>query len=409
MLNRRNFLVSSSAFGLNFQSNNIAFSQTTSDDDKSVIFLFLSGGASHIETFNPIPDAPVEYRSVTGHVNTKTAGMKLGGLFKNLAKQSDSINIVRSFAHRDGNHASASHWLMTGEPNFGAGTTQKWPSYGSVTTGIHGTTADNGLPIYVKIDSLAHDSSAWMGGKFTGYNASKEGRKDLQLLGRDAKFKNRLEILSFIENNYKHKDNNLARSWNDLKEQAVEVILGDASKAFKVEKDLEFEGYKANPFGTNILTAIRLIESGSKFVTLNFGGWDMHNNIQNSLNNRQVVLDQYLAKMIQSLKDRGLSKKVLLVVTSEFGRTPKININAGRDHFSKQVPLLLSGGDFESGRVIGQSTSLADGVDDSLFEPEDLKFTIFSHLGIKKSAGWTGIDGRPHNFTKETAKNILLP
>ena len=153
-MDRRNFLLTTGAMGGMLTQGNVSFAQDTKDKDKNaVIYVFLGGGATHIETFNPIPLAPSNYRSVTGTARTNVAGMELGGLFKELAKKGDKIALARAFHHRDANHASATHWVVTGEPNFGAGTTQKWPSYGSVVSGAHGTNAPNGLPTYIKMRS----------------------------------------------------------------------------------------------------------------------------------------------------------------------------------------------------------------------------------------------------------------
>lgn len=407
-MNRRNFLVQSSILGgITLGANNLSFCYDEKDNkEKAVIFVFLSGGATHIETFNPIPEAPAGRRSVTGSVRSR-GRYDLGGNFKELAKKGDKISVVHSFHHRDANHSSAQHWVMTGEANFGNGDTQKWPSYGSVTSGFHGTNAPNGLPTYIKMNSLNHDDAAWMGGKYTGYDATREGRKDLALLGQDSKFKKRIKLLSMIEHGYVNKEHELAKSWNDLKEQAVNVILGEASEAFKVEKDLEYDLFKDDGLGRDMLTAVRLIESGSKFVTVGYGGWDMHSNIEGGLNNRQVTLDAYLAKLIDVLNKRGLSEKVMLVVTSEFGRTPKVNGNAGRDHFARQIPLMLSCSSYEMGRVIGKSTKFADDVEDGACTPKDLAWTIFDHLGVDRKMRWTATDGRPHMMVKEDSKNIL--
>lgn len=407
-MNRRDFLLGGSALGLTLSNGNLCFGNTKdATKDTAVLYLFLSGGATHIETFNPIPNAPSDRRSITGYVNTNVAGMQFGGLFKELAKHGKKITNFHSFHHRDANHDSAQHWVMTGEANFGAGTTQNWPSYGSVASGFHGTNAPNGLPTYIKVNGLRHDDAAWMGGKYTGYDATREGRKDLQLLGKDSKFHNRLKLLSVIEKNYKGNEHQIAKSWNDLKEQAVNVILGEASRAFKIEQDREYDDYKDTTFGKDIITAVRLIESGTKFVTLNYGGWDMHNGIEDSLNNRQTVLDNYLSKLIMTLEKRGLYEKVMLVVTSEFGRTPKINGNAGRDHWARLIPLIISNGSYDMGRVIGKSNANAEEASEKPIQPEDLRWTIFDHLGIDKRMSWTAIDGRPHQMVKEGAKNIL--
>jgi hypothetical protein len=408
-MKRRNFIQYSAGIlgGTCLSTGNITANYANeSTDDTAVLFLFLSGGATHIETFNPIPTASIERRSTTGAVDTNVAGIQLGGLFKNLAKRTDKIAIARAFGHRDANHASATHWVVTGEANFGAGTMSKWPSYGSMMSRHYGTNTPNGLPTYVKIGSFQHDDAAWLGGKYTGYDATKEGRKDLRLLGGDSRFKNRLKVLEIVDGSYKP-DVQIVQDWGDLKNQAVEIIMGDASKAFKVETDKDYDNFKDSSFGVDALTAIRLIESGSKFVTLNLGGWDMHNNIVAGLNNRQVELDTYLAKIMDVIQQRDLYKRVMLVVTSEFGRTPKVNGNAGRDHFGRLAPLMISSGGYEMGRIIGKTNSDADDIDEGATTPEDLAWTIYDHLGMERDTRYVALDGRPHEMVKKDAKNIL--
>ena len=410
-MKRRDFIkYSASIFGgtcLSTGNITASYAQDIKEDEKAVLFIFLGGGATHIETFNPIPFAPVERRSTTGSIKTNVVGMELGGLFKELSKRADKIVIPRAFGHRDQNHASAVHWVVTGEANFGAGTSSNWPSYGSVMSRYYGTNTDSGLPTYVKIGSFDHDDAAWLGGKYTGYDATRQGRKDLRLMGESYAFKKRLQMLDLIDGGFKAKSQQLAKDWSDIRGQAVEIILGDAAKAFRVEKDPAYDSFKDTNFGKDALTAIRLLQAGSKFVTLNLGGWDMHQNIVGSLERRQVELDTYLGKIMDLLEQRGMYERVMLVTTSEFGRTPKVNSNAGRDHFGKLTPLMISCGSYDMGRVIGTTNANADEAEDGRCEPKDLAWTIFDHLGINKATRWTATDGRPHDMIKNDAKNIL--
>jgi uncharacterized protein (DUF1501 family) len=159
--------------------------------------------------------------------------------------------------------------------------------------------------------------------------------------------------------------------------------------------------------GQDALTAIRLLEAGSKFVSLSYGGWDMHTNIATSLQTRQVELDHYLGKIMDTLEARGMYERVMLVVTSEFGRTPKVNQNQGRDHFGKLAPLMISCGSYEMGRTIGSSSPNADDFDQGRCTPEDLAWTIYDHLDMMKPTRYTATDGRPHSIVKEDSKNIL--
>lgn len=406
-MKRREFLkVGASTFVVGNVSG--TYADEKNKGETAVLFVFLNGGASHIETFNPVPLAPADRRSTTGAIQTNVAGIELGGLFKELAKRTDKIAIPRAFGHRDQNHASSVHWVVTGEANFGAGTSSKWPSFGSCMSKYHGPNTEEGLPTYVKIGGFEHDDAAWLGGKFMGFDATREGRKDLQLLGNSEDFRKRLYALDVIDKNFSARNQQLSKDWSALREQSVDIILGSTSRAFRVENDEQYSNFKDSQFGTDALTAIRLLEAGSRFVTLTTGGWDMHNNIAASLNTRQVELDTYLGKIMDLLEQRNMYERVMLVVTSEFGRTPKVNATAGRDHFGKLAPLMISCGSYEMGRTIGQTTASADDYDqDGRSTPEDLACTVFEHLNMDRKTRWTGTDGRPHDLVKETAKNIL--
>lgn len=406
MISRRNLIKLGAG---TFVAGNVTatYAEEKNKDETAVLFVFLNGGASHIETFNPVPYAPADRRSVTGAIKTNVAGVEIGGLFKELAKRTNKIVIPRAFGHRDQNHASSVHWVVTGEANFGAGTSSKWPSHGSMMSRYHGPNTADGLPHYVKIGGFAHDDAAWLGGKYMGFDATREGRKDLQLLGNSDAFKKRLYALDIIDKGFAARNQQLAKDWSALREQSVDIILGSASEAFRVENDKDYNSFKEHSFGSDSLTAIRLLEAGSKFVTLNLGGWDMHQNIGNALSNTQVVLDTYLAKIMDTLEARGMYERVMLVVTSEFGRTPKVNANQGRDHFGKLAPLMISCGSYDMGRTIGQTTASADDFEDGRTTPEDLSWTIFDHLNMEKKTRYTATDGRPHYIVKEESKNIL--
>jgi len=405
-MKRRDFIkVGASTFAIG--NVTASYADESKKDDTAVLFLFLGGGASHIETFNPIPLAPADRRSVTGAINTNVAGVEIGGLFTELAKRADKIAIPRAFGHRDQNHASAVHWVVTGEANFGTGSSSKWPSFGSMMSKHHGVNTDDGLPTYVKLGQYDHNGAAWLGGKYTGFDATREGRKDLQLLGKSEDFQRRLHALNVIDNGFIAKEQQMAKDWSDLRNQSVDIILGNGSKAFRFENDKDYDKFKDATLGQDALTAIRLLEAGSKFVSLSYGGWDMHTNIATSLQTRQVELDHYLAKIMDTLEARGMYERVMLVVTSEFGRTPKVNANQGRDHFGKLSPLMISCGSYEMGRTIGTSSPNADDFDQGRSTPEDLAWTIYDHLNMPRNARYTATDGRPHSLVKDDSKNIL--
>jgi hypothetical protein len=296
--------------------------------------------------------------------------------------------------------------MMTGERNI-PNAAQKWPSYGSVIVGQYGTNIECGLPTYVKLNNIQHDGASWMGSKYMGYGASGEGTKDLMLKQKE-RFANRTNILKTLDNSHVFKNNDSAsKSWVELRNQAIDVLLGTANEAFLVDKDPEYDLYKKDQLGKDLLTAIRLVQRGVKFVTINYGGWDMHQNIGQGLNKLIPPLDNYLFQYFKSAQQREINQKNMLVMTGDFGRTPKVNKDAGRDHWPHLVPLFMASDSYEMGRVIGKSDLNAERPDANPFEPEDLKWTILNHMGILKNANWVSIEQRPMIFTKDSAKNIL--
>lgn len=411
-MNRRKFILSTGSLGLTATVNNISFAinhdnhPMVTPNENSIIYLFLHGGPTHIETFNPIPNAPIDRRSIVGHLTTKTPGVRIGGLWENIANQSEKYSIVNSFAHGDANHESAVHWMMTGERNV-PNAAQKWPSYGSVVVGQYGTNGKDGLPTYIKLNKIEHDAAAWMGSKYMGYSASAEGVQDLVMKNAD-RFETRLKFLDAIESNNKFKDLPAAKSWSELRNQAINVISGTASEAFMIDKDPEFDTYKKDQLGKDILTAMRLVERGVKFVTINYGGWDMHQNMLEGLKSKVTPLDFYLSKYFVSAEKRSINYRNMLVMTGDFGRTPKVNKDGGRDHWPNLIPLFLACDSYPMNRIIGTSDANAERPDQNEFSPEDLRWTMFDHLGINKSADWYSIEGRPMMFIKDNnAKNIL--
>ena len=408
-MNRREFLHAGiGAVGMSFWPA-LANADSTKSS-KSVIYVFLSGGISQIEFINPIPDAPIEFRSVTGNVRTKS-GYLLGGNFTELAKISELLTPVVSFHHRDSNHQSASAWVNTSEfhvPNSG----QRFPSYGSVISHEFGSNSpSNGIPSYVKTRQIEGDDASFLGVRYNGYDADSEGVANLKPRVPDDRFSRRLKIMSMIDGQDILTKRGLPNSWSELKGQSVEIIRGEAATAFDITKEkpemvARYSAEKAG-LGRDLLLAKRLVERGTKFVTVNTGGWDLHSNIENGFNTRAPQLDKYLSYLISDLKQDGMLDDTLVVVCTEFSRTSRINNNAGRDHQSSTNSLLFAGGGFEHGRRIGETDKNATSVVSDDFSPKDFAKTIFDYFGIEEK---TFIDnqGRPRHLVDQSAKNILL-
>lgn len=409
-MNRRKFLLSTGIGGLTAISSRLSFSiePDGSKSENSAIYIFLSGGPSHIELFNTIPNSTPDRTSVVGTSKTNVIGMNIGGLFTNISQKANKFVVVNNFHHKDANHESAVHWMMTGEQNF-PNASQKWPSYGSMISGVLGTnTKKDSLPTYVKLSPINADGPAWMGAKYLGYTAAGEGLKDLMLQNQERLYQ-RLRMIDAIESSSRiNKKEYMSKSWTDLREQAVNVLLGKASEAFAIEKDDDYKTFSKDNLSKDMLTAIRLVERGVKFVTINYGGWDMHNKIADGFNSRLPPLDNVLSLYFDVAEKRQLNHRNMLVMSGDFGRTPKINKDGGRDHWPHLVPLFIACDGYEMGRVIGRSDANAERPDGLGYEPEDLKWTILNHVGVSKHQDWVSSEGRPMHFVKETAKNILV-
>ena len=187
------------------------------------------------------------------------------------------------------------------------------------------------------------------------------------------------------------------------------MLLGNIASAFDVKKEdpKNLEKYGSG-IGEQLLLARRLAERGTKFVTIQYGGWDMHSNISNSLKGRVPPVDKALTALIKDIHDKGLNKDIMVVVTGEFGRTYKINANAGRDHWPRLSPLMISGGDFLTGYALGESTSKAEEPKTDPHNPQNLTATLLKHFGIDQHTQRLDMAGRPRYFLDVGTKSILV-
>jgi len=410
-MNRRDYLKTMGFFGGSIAlSPSISIANAKQDkQEKSVIFVFLSGGISATEFINPVPNAPLDFRSTRGFAEAK-GDYLLGGDFKNLASIGDELTVVRNFHHRDANHASATHWVMTSEPGFQS-TDQKWPSHGSLLSHEFGPLdITRGIPNYVRTRPIQYDESAFLGATHIGMTADENGVGNLFPRVPEDRFDRRMEVMRTIS-----KQSNLkgpiAEGWYDLKNQAVDIIKGKAGVAFDLSNEpaenVAKYNAKTSTFGKDLLLARRLVQAGVKYITINNGGWDNHNQISDAFDRKGPELDVSIFTLIEDLKSLELLDNTLIVVTSEFSRTPKINNSAGRDHWSGLNSLVFAGGGYEHGRVVGKTDANASVVDGQSFDPKDLAWTIFDHFGVNKNLVITDNSARPRHMFKEDAKNIL--
>ena len=370
-------------------------------NEKSVISIHLQGGISAVDFINPIPDSTLEFRSSRGAVDA--GGFQIGGDFKQLAALGDKFDIVRSMRFKDANHQTATMAHMTSHfhvPN----SSQKEPSFGSLVARQYLPNNQNtGIPHYVKVRNIQGDDASWLGIRYAGYDADAEGVKNMKPNVVSDRFENRLNVMRLIDS--QSDLNQLGTSWSELKEMAANIIQGQAAEAFDLTKEPE-SVYDKSRFGQDLLLARRLVERGTKYVSLTSNaGWDNHSAIDAAFARNAPGLDTGLSTLIKDLDDRGLLQNTLIVVWSEFSRT-KINANAGRDHNPGTNTLLLAGGD-SGGRVIGTTDKTGLVSQGDVFSPKDLAWTIGSHMGLDKRLTWKDMQARPRHIFSDDARNIL--
>ena len=366
----------------------------------SVVWLWLGGGPTHVETFDPKMSAPSEYRSVTGAVNTNVPGIDLGGNFTQMAKVADKMAFVRSFAHRNSGHGGGTHWLMTGYDFAAAdnGAPANKPGIGSIVSRYRGANnPSTGLPTYVRSGGILGDGPTWLGAPYAPFDVQGRARQNMTL----AVSADRLDDRKYLLKEFDNVDRTLDRSglmagMDSFEQQAFELITSRAKEVFdpKKEDPKTRDRYGAG-LGEQMMMARRLCEAGVGFVTIHFGGWDMHGNVKEGMNRLGPVVDRAVAAFVDDCADRGLDRDVLLVITGEFGRTPRINGSAGRDHWAPLSTLALAGGGLKMGQVVGESNSKVEVPKTTPIGPQDLMATVFHVLGIPQDLQYKDPTGRP--------------
>ena len=384
--------------------------------DKSVVLLFLSGGASHIETFNPNMSVPAPYHSVTGEVQTTIPGITFGGTFPGLAQHAKDAAIVRSFQHPIGGHVQAISHVLTGGTDQ-SGQAEQGFSVGSMCSRIRGANNDGtGLPTYCLLQSKEVDPqyrnergrvargsrSGILGPSYEPFAPDGKGTalENMRLSIPEGRLGDRAGLLEKLDGIKRKVDQaNDSERRDKFTQQAMDLLLGGASRAFDLSEEdprlikqydtsdfrVGKKSFRPADLGSHFLVARRLIEAGCGFVTIHSAGWDMHadgNNpgIHAGMEMLGRPMDKAVSAFLTDIKDRGLSEKVLLIITGDFGRTPKVNKRGGRDHWPKLCTLALFGGGLKTGQLIGRSARNNDVPDTNPITPSGLLSTVIRTL-----------------------------
>lgn len=377
---------------------------------RAAIFVNLGGGPTHMDTFDLKPDAPSEFRGDFNPIDTNVSGVRICEHLPKLAQTADKFAILRGVSHTLAAHELGSQYLNTGNrplpslefPGYGAVVSKELPSPSDLPpfVAIPNTPQRAGY-LGVRYAPLATDAVPKPGKPFTVRGvALRDGLTVTQL-------ERRQNLLDKLDTTFKAFDaaSNLVDGLDKFDEQAHEIISSTrAREAFDVSKEPAelSQRFGDHGFGQSCLLAMRLVESGVRFATINFGGWDTHQQNFTKLKETNLPqLDQGLSALFASLAERGLLDTTTVFVTGEFGRTPKINKNAGRDHYPRAMFCLLGGGGVRGGQVIGASDEKAMGPAGEPITPDQVAASFYHSLGIDYEKEYHTTTGRPVMIVRE--------
>jgi hypothetical protein len=371
---------------------------------QSVIQIFLPGGMAHQESWDPKPYAPSEYRGPFGTIDTSIKGIKFSQYLKHTAKIADKMTIIRSMAHGEAAHERGTHNMFTG---YKPSPALEFPSMGSVVS--HELGSRNNLPPYVCVPSVPNEfaNSGYLSSAYGPFAIGSEpSRGDFKVRdlnmpsGVDEKrFNRRRNLLETVDHHFKTlEESDALNSMDAFYQHAYKLISSQqAREAFnlKAEPEAVRKRYGMNTPGQRMLLARRLVEAGTRFVSLTAGGWDHHDNIKNGIQQQLPTVDQAIAALISDLDERGLLDSTLVMITSEFGRTPKINATGGRDHWPRVFSVGLAGGGVHRGLVHGSSDALGGEPEEDMVGIDSLAKTVYNQLGITADKELMAPGGRP--------------
>jgi hypothetical protein len=390
---------------------------------KACILIWMDGGPTHFETFDPKPNAPMEIRGEFEPISTKVPGVHFSQHMTRLADSLDKYAMIRSIRHDQGNHGAGNHYMMTGAPPripVGCGAFVSFhPSMGSVVSKECGTSA--ALPSYFSMPSMSRSGGPnFLGAKYAPFVVPDDPNRQgfqvrdvavpVDLLGD--RFDRRNDIRKLVDRMKRINDEaagDPALASDEYYRQGLDLVTStDAQAAFDInrEKDEVRDAYGRNSFGQRALLARRLVEAGVPFITIYDGGWDHHSDLFGALSTRLPSWDQTVAALINDLDQRGLLDSTLVLALGEFGRTPKISTlagqaKAGRDHWANAMSVLMAGGGTPGGAVVGATDRDGYSAVERVLSPENFVSTVYTKLGIDPNKILYTPQGRPSHLVSD--------
>jgi len=371
---------------------------------KAAIFVRLSGGPTHMDTFDLKPDAPDTHRGEFKEIKTNVPGVRFCEHLPKLAKVADKFAILRGVSHTLAAHALGTQYLMTGNRPLPS---LRYPSYGAVVSKEMGSAKE--LPAFVAVPNQGNDPTGFLGveyGPFETGTVPRAGeRMDVRGLALRGITLDEVDRRNNLVAKYDQafgdfaKDDKILAGMDEFSAKAYQMMRSTkAREAFDLTQESPaISGlFDEQSFSQSCLLATRLVESGVKFVTLNLGGWDTHNDNFNRLKTTNLpALDAGLSGLFRTLEEKGMLESTSVFVTGEFGRTPKINARTGRDHYPRAMFCLMAGGGMKGGQVIGASDAKGEGPKDKAITPDDVAASFIHSLGIDPTKEYHTPSGRP--------------
>jgi hypothetical protein len=388
------------------------------------ILVWLDGGPSHIEMFDPKPQAPAEIRGEFQPIETKVPGVFFSENMQRLAAINDKFTIVRSVCHNQNNHGAGNHYMMTGAPTripVSCGAFVSFhPSMGSVVSAERG--APHNLPPYFALPSITRSGGPnFLGNRHAPFVVADDpNSKGFRV--RDVTLPTELDDGRAIGRRLARKRLDQLQRYQDRAagdpvvgadenfQQAVSLMTSDvALKAFEIDRESEAvrERYGRNALGQRLLLARRLVEAGVPFITINDGGWDHHSNIFPAFKKQGATLESTVATLIEDLDERGMLDTTLVLVMGEFGRTPQISTlpgstTPGRDHWSSAMSILVAGCGTPRGQVVGATDVRGYAAIEKIYAPENLVSSVYLKLGINPDKIVYNSSGRPSHLVSDS-------
>jgi hypothetical protein len=380
------------------------------DDGRSAILVFLGGGPAHQDTFDLKPQAPAEYRGQFRPIRTSAAGVEICEHLPKLAQRADKYAVIRGITHNLAAHNLGTRYLMTGNRPTPV---VNYPMYGSVVSKEFPAAED--LPSFVSIDRPVA-GPGYLGTEYGPLSTGEKPRYGQPFRVRGItlgdgisidKYHSRRALLSDIDTAFAGFEalDESVRGLDRFSQQAYRIISSPRARdAFDLtlEREAEIDRFGRHDFGQSALLTTRLIEAGVRFVTVLLEGWDTHQDNFNTLGRELLPrLDQCLSALMDRLSSKGLLETTSIMVTGEFGRTPKVNNRAGRDHWARAMCSLMAGGSVRGGQVIGATDDKAEGPKADGYTPDDLAASFFQNIGIDPKTEYEANVGRPITLIRD--------